>query len=48
MAALESAGVDNHYLEQRFAITDFDAASKAQGAAGAGIEATTADGRRRA
>jgi hypothetical protein len=34
-----------HYLERRFAITDFDAAGKAQGATGVDIEAATADGR---
>ena len=33
-----------HYLEH-FAIIDFDAAAKAQGAAGVDIEAATADGR---
>lgn len=33
-----------HYLAERFAITDFDAAAKAQGAAGVDIEARTAGG----
>jgi hypothetical protein len=34
-----------HYLEQRFAVTDFDPGSKAQGAPGIDIEARTADGK---
>jgi hypothetical protein len=33
------------YLEQRFAITNFDAASKAQGASGIDIQATTGNGK---
>ena len=34
-----------HYLEQRFAITNFDAGEKAQGAPGIDIEAKTEDGK---
>jgi hypothetical protein len=34
-----------HYLQDRFGISDFDAAGKAQGAAGVDIEAVTKDGK---